>query len=154
MPRVQKRNKGEGGAPPRRRKVAPRELDVKARNDLEIMRQKALSGLSDLVELAVGTLADCLRHGPERAQGSRSSDARYVLDVVLERIAAPVERDEAEGEPGEVLTTPVDELAQKRLELQEYLRGQRRASQNTATQLRGLIRSQKKDAEQTARRLK
>jgi hypothetical protein len=103
-------------------------LDKKSAESLAEVRQQALSGLSDLVSLALATLGDCLKNGPMRAQGSRSSDARYVLDVVLDRIQAPsaVPEDAEVDEDGQPTQTPVDELAARRAELQKLLRAQRR----------------------------
>ena len=116
---------GKGRVPQKRRvpaKVKAKLADPKSAEALAIIRAQALTGLSDLVGLALGTLKDCLRNGPTRAQGSRSSDARYVLDVVIERVQAlEVALDEDENAP-----TPVDELAQRRAELQKHIRAQRR----------------------------
>lgn len=129
------RNKGKGGgSKPKRYSdhesgfIEPIEAEAKPSESLKKVREQALGGLTDLVGLALATLADCLKHGPTRAQGSRSSDARYVLDVVLDRIAAAeavpedVELDAA-GKPAQ---TPVDQLAKRRAQLQALLQAQRR----------------------------
>lgn len=103
-------------------KVKAKLIDPKSAEALAIVRAQALTGLADLVGKAVATLEDCLTEGPTRAQGSRSSDARYVLDVVFDRIK---EAEAALGED-EATQTPVDELAKRRAELQKHVRAQRR----------------------------
>lgn len=107
--------------------VTPVAAKPKSAEGLNKVREQALGGLTDLVGAALGVLGDCLKNGPSRAQGSRSSDARYVLDVVLDRISAPeVPEDVDLDEDGQPLTTPIDELAERRAELQKLLRAQRR----------------------------
>lgn len=101
---------------------------AKSAEALSKVRAEALGGLTDLVELAIATLRGSLTMGKQRGQGSRSSDARYVLDVVLDRISAPTEQPadvetDADGQPTQ---TPIDELAKRRAELQLFLRKQRR----------------------------
>lgn len=110
--------------------MEPVEADPKTTELLQKARSQALAGLTDLVGLALGTLADCLKHGPTRAQGSRSSDARYVLDAVLDRVSMPEAKpDEELDENGQPFQTPVDELAVKRKQLQKLLQQQRRDAQ-------------------------
>jgi hypothetical protein len=143
------RKKGVGGKRPRARSVNPDSRDherlpaprgqalvepvgaeAKSAEALGKVRAEAMGGLTDLVGLAIGTLRDCLVNGPQRAQGSRSSDARYVLDVVLDRIAQPAEvGDDVEIDKGGKPTqTPVDELAKRRAELVKLVRAQRKDS--------------------------
>src|SRR5262249_53101330 len=98
-------------------KVKAKLVDPKSAEALAIIRAQALTGLADLASLAVATLADCLAEGPVRAQGSRSSDARYVLDVLFNRISEPAP-GVIEGSDSEDGPTPVDELAVRRAELQ------------------------------------
>lgn len=124
-----KRGKGKRIDPPRGLPlVEPVDAEAKSAEALKKVREEALGGLTDLVGLAIGTLRDCLENGPQRAQGSRSSDARYVLDVVLDRIAQPaaVPEDVELDKDGKPAPTPVDELAKRRAELQKLLRQQRK----------------------------
>lgn len=121
------RQNGKGKAPPKRRvpkRVKAKLLDPKSAEALAIIRAQALTGLSDLVGLALATIMDCLKEGPTRAQGSRSSDARYVLDVVLDRIpeAAELPEDAVEASA----QTPIDQLAERRAQLQKLLQAQRK----------------------------
>lgn len=118
---------GKGKVPQKRRvpkRVTAKLIDPKSAEALAIIRAQALTGLSDLVGLALATLMDCLTDGPTRAQGSRSSDARYVLDVVFDRISEPTELPE--DAVSDAAKTPVDELAVRRAELQKLLQAQRR----------------------------
>lgn len=118
------KGKGVGSRP-----ITPEALpEPKPTELLQKARSQALAGLSELVAAAIGTLRSSLIDGTERRQGSRSSDARYILDVVLDRIPAPKEPEPGEelDDDGEPTQTPVDELAERRAELQKLLRQQRR----------------------------
>lgn len=142
MNRDSSRKGGRGGK--RRREqptaaVEPTEAEAKSAELLQKVREQALGGLTDLVGLALATLGDCLKNGPSRAQGSRSSDARYVLDVVLDRISSPAKHaDDVEtDEDGKPRQTPVDELAMRRAELQKFLREQRKQADTSKTKWKG-----------------
>ena len=103
-------------------------IRAKSAEELAKMREQAISGLAELVPLAVRAVRRSLIEGAERRQGTVSADARYILDVVLDRVAPPPERPEGTplDEDGNPTQTPVDELAERRAELQKYMRQQRR----------------------------
>jgi len=106
----------------------PAPVEPKSTEVLAKMRQHALTRLADSVDLAIDVLIGSLDGPVERRQGTRSSDARYVLDVVLDRLPAPSEQppDTEVDEDGNAAPTPVDELAVRRAELQKLLRAQRK----------------------------
>lgn len=133
------RKRGKGKPKPKRRIVKPRSVresafiqpaqpELKSSELLAKVRAQALSGLSDLVALSLSALRQNLEDGPERNQTSRSLDARYVLDAVLDRVSAPaaLAEDAEVDEQGNAAPTPVDELAVRRAELQKLLRQQRK----------------------------
>lgn len=84
-------------------------------------RQRAAEGVAGLVEKAVDALRDSLspaEPGKKRARygSTRSADARYVLDVILERLPQ-VEPSGGAGEPARKLT-PQEAMTELRKRLE------------------------------------
>lgn len=77
--------------------------------------QDALEGLAALVPDALSALSDSLKNKKrERGSGNRSPDARYVLDVILDRLQPSAE---GEGKDSKPRLTAEQAMEQLRLRL-------------------------------------
>lgn len=86
-------------------------------------RQRALAKLDEMVDDAISVLNRSITGTLIRERGStRTADARWLLEVVLERMPAAEPAKPAEAAEG---VTAADDLAARRHALQQALRAKR-----------------------------
>lgn len=114
-------------APPTPKAEESQELSavLPSQDELGQLKQELLQHLAALGLKAVKALDNSLSTNAvslPRNIGARSTDARYVLDVLLDRLPTAPEKPAADTADG----APVDELAQRRAALQAFVQAARR----------------------------